>query len=125
METGLALAFGVLLTVAVWLLLARDLLRVTLGLLLLGNAVNLGLFVAGRLPTAVPPLVTSLTENGLATANPLPQALILTAIVISFALVAFAVVLFERAERRLGTIETEAMRVAEPPDGTAPTKATL
>ena len=49
-------------------------------------------------------------------ANPLPQALILTAIVISFSLIAFSVVLFEGAHRRLGTLDTEEMRVAEPPD---------
>ncbi|MGE0796696.1 MAG: NADH-quinone oxidoreductase subunit K [Lautropia sp.] len=114
MEAPLALAFGVMMTVAAWLILSRNLLRLTLGLLVLGNAVNLALFVAGRLPTALPPLVTDATAAGVPAANPLPQALILTAIVISFALVAFAVVLFERAERRLGTLDTDAMRVAEP-----------
>jgi multicomponent Na+:H+ antiporter subunit C len=47
-------------------------------------------------------------------ANPLPQALILTAIVISFALVVFTMVLFHHAHRSLGTMDTDSMRAAEP-----------
>jgi multicomponent Na+:H+ antiporter subunit C len=50
-------------------------------------------------------------------ANPLPQALILTAIVISFSLAAFTIALFEAAHRRLGTVDSDRMRVAEPPPG--------
>jgi multicomponent Na+:H+ antiporter subunit C len=47
-------------------------------------------------------------------ANALPQALILTAIVIGFALLAFVFVLFYRAYQEVGTVDTELMRVAEP-----------
>ncbi len=113
METLYALVFGVMLAVAVYLVMARNLLRMVLGLLVLGNAVNLAIFVAGRLGSPVAPLVP---EGGtvLATsANPLPQALILTAIVISFSLVAFAAVLFERAHQALDTLDPDQMGAAE------------
>lgn len=114
MEVMYAIVFGAMLAVAFYLLMSRHLLRMVLGLLLLGNAVNLAIFVAGRLSSYAPPLVPE-GSLGLATsANPLPQALILTAIVISFSLVAFAVVLFERAHRALGTLDPDAMREAEP-----------
>jgi multicomponent Na+:H+ antiporter subunit C len=115
MEFLLALAFGAILSAGVYLLLARNLLRVVIGLILLSNAANLGIFLSGRLQGPMPPLVAA-GESALAAgaANPLPQALILTAIVISFSLVAFTVVLIESAHRRLGTLDSDAMRAAEP-----------
>lgn len=123
METLYALAFGVLLAAALYLLMSRNLLRLVLGLLLLGNAVNLAIFVGGRLSSAVPPLVPEGSLTLAASANPLPQALILTAIVISFSLVAYTVVLFERAHRALDTLDPDAMREAEP-DGVSRTDPT-
>ena len=50
-------------------------------------------------------------------ANALPQALVLTAIVIGFGLLAFAMVLIYRCYRELGTLDSDAMRVSEPIDG--------
>ena len=114
METLYALSFGALLAAALYLLMSRNLLRMVLGLLLLGNAVNLAIFVGGRLSSTLPPLVPTGSLTLAASANPLPQALILTAIVISFSLVAYAVVLFERAHHALRTLDTDAMREAEP-----------
>jgi len=116
MEAMYAIVFGVMLAVAFYLLMSRHLLRMVLGLLLLSNAVNLAIFVAGRLSSRVPPLVPEGSIGLAVSANPLPQALILTAIVISFSLVAFAVVLFERAHSALGTLDPDAMRDAEPED---------
>lgn len=113
MEPIFVLAFGVTITAGVYLMLSRNVLRIILGLLLLSNAINLSLFIAGRMGQMQPPV---LGEGGVAAgemANPLPQALILTAIVISFALTAFFVVLVQRAYRLLGTINTEQMRLAE------------
>jgi multicomponent Na+:H+ antiporter subunit C len=114
LEPFLAVAFGVLVAVSAYLLLSRNLLRMLLGLLLLGNAANLCIFIAGRLASDQPPIVKKGELAIALSANPLPQALILTAIVISFALVVFAMVLFQLAHRRLGTMDTDAMRVAEP-----------
>ena len=114
MEPAFALAFGVLVAVAAYLILSRNVLRVVLGLLVLSNAANLSLFVAGRMESATPPLVQAGETTIAASANPLPQALILTAIVISFSLAAFTIALFEAAHRRLGTVDSDRMRVAEP-----------
>ena len=114
MEPAFALAFGIMVAASAYLILSRNVLRVVLGLLVLGNAANLAILLSGRIGTRTPPLVPEGETVIMAGANPLPQALILRAIVISFALVAFAVVLFEGAHRRLGTLDTEAMRAAEP-----------
>ncbi len=115
MEPAFALAFGVMVAVAAYLILSRNVLRLVLGLLVLSNAANLSIFIAGRMGTNVPPLVPVGELAMIGGANPLPQALVLTAIVISFSLVAFTVVLFEGAHRRLETLDSEAMRVAEAP----------
>jgi multicomponent Na+:H+ antiporter subunit C len=116
MEYALAGLAGLFLTAAIYLLLARSLIRMLLGMVLLGNAVNLVILVAGRLSRLVPPIV--LGDNvapAEAAANPLPQALILTAIVIGFAMFAFLLVLAWRAYRSLDADDTDRMRVAEPP----------
>ena len=114
MEPLFILAFGVMTAAAAYLLMSRNMLRMLLGLLLLGNAANLCIFIAGRLNSGLPPLVPKGELTTLISANPLPQALILTAIVISFALVVFTMVLFHHAYRSLGTMDTDAMRAAEP-----------
>lgn len=114
MEPIFAIAFGVMIAVAAYLLMSRNMLRIVLGLLILGNAANLSIFTAGRMESRLPPLVPAGDTVLAGGANPLPQALILTAIVISFALVAFTVVLFESAHRRFGTLDADAMREAEP-----------
>lgn len=119
MEPVFALAFGVMVAVAAYLILSRNVLRMLLGLLVLSNAANLSIFIAGRMGSDVPPLVAAGERTLAQSANPLPQALILTAIVISFSLAAFAIVLFQAAYRRLRTIDTEEMRVAEPAEDDA------
>ena len=121
MEGALALLVGLIFAAAVYLILSRALIRVLLGIVLLGNGVNLLIFVAGRVTTAVPPIV----PKGAAApagvfANPLPQALILTAIVIGFGLFTFMIVLAYRALAALGTDDTDAMRLAEPPPPSLP-----
>ena len=117
MEPLFAVAFGVLVAVAAYLILSRNVLRIVLGLLVLGNAANLAIFLAGRIGVRVPPLVEAGETTIAVSANPLPQALILTAIVISFSLVAFTAVLFENAYKRLGTLDPDGMREAETPPG--------
>lgn len=113
MEPAFALAFGLMIAVAAYLVMSRNVLRIVLGLLVLSNAANLSIFLAGRIGSRIPPLVPEGEAAITISANPLPQALILTAIVISFALLAFTVVLFESANRRLETLDTEEMRSAE------------
>ena len=102
-------------------MLGRKLIRFIFGLVLVSNAVNLLLFTGGRLTFPHPPLIPEgATTLAGPVANALPQALMLTAIVIGFALLAFIFVLFYRAYEELGTVDTEFMRLAEPPDGVMP-----
>ncbi|MGQ9485505.1 MAG: Na+/H+ antiporter subunit C [Desulfosoma sp.] len=89
MELLFAAVVGVLTAAAAYLLLERRSFSVVLGLMVLSYAVNLFLFAMGRLHTNKPPLV----DLGVGVADPVPQALVLTAIVIGFAMTAFALVL--------------------------------
>ena len=117
MEILLALAIGVLVAAAAYLLLARDLPRALLGFVLLGTAANLSIFASGRIGTMTPPLVEQ-GARALAAdaANALPQALVLTAIVIGFGLAAFTLVLIRSAHDAFGTASAEEMDEAERPD---------
>lgn len=92
-----ALLAGVLAAAGVALLLQRTLTRIVIGVALLGHAGNLLLLIAGG-PAAAPPLVG--TEGPFS--DPLPQALALTAIVITFAMMAFLLALAWRAARLTG-----------------------
>lgn len=106
MEPLLALVVGGLVAAAVYSLLRRDLLRVAFGIILLGNAVNLLILAAGRVTRGVPPIVPrGMDAPAGVFANPLPQALVLTAIVIGFGLAAFLLLLILRAQRTLGTVD--------------------
>ncbi|MBC2858812.1 Na+/H+ antiporter subunit C [Stappia sp. 28M-7] len=121
MEAAFAILIGLFFTVAVYLLMSRQLVRVLLGIAILGNAVNLLIFTSGRLLREVPPVIPEALQVPEGTiANPLPQALILTAIVISFSFFAFLLVLSFRAYQELGTDDAVEMRVAEPTGETAP-----
>lgn len=114
MTWTVAVAIWSCLTAGVYLMLSRDVLRGVLGLAVLGSGANLALFAAGRLGPEMPPVVplgeTVLREA----ANPLPQALVLTAIVIGFSLVCFSLVLVLRLIQRADTDDALALRYAEP-----------
>ena len=118
-ETPLILLDGLFFAAAIYLMLSRHIIRILIGVALLGNAVNLLLFVAGRVTREVPPVISGDTLAASA-ANPLPQALILTAIVISFSFFAFLMVLGYRAWQTLRTDDTTGMRFAEPAEDTPP-----
>jgi multicomponent Na+:H+ antiporter subunit C len=99
---------------SVYLILDRNLIRFIFGLVLVGNAINLMIFTVGGLDSGRPPIIPNQTTAVQEPfANALPQALILTAIVIGFALLSFIFVLFYRAYQDLGTVDTESMRIAE------------
>ena len=118
MEALTALLIGVLVAASVYLMLARSFVRFLFGLILLSNAANLVIFAAGRMTMGRPALVPegAATPDGVV-GNALPQALVLTAIVIGFGLLAFALALAFEAYRRLRTLDTDEMRLAEPPPG--------
>jgi len=115
-DTVYAAVAGTVTACAVYLLLDRNLVRVLLGVILLSAAVNLGIFVAGRLSRGLLPLIPpGLERLGAAdVANPLSQALVLTAIVISFGLTAVLLALVLRTARDLGTLDADDLRVSEP-----------
>ncbi|MDO5646629.1 Na+/H+ antiporter subunit C [Paracoccus sp. (in: a-proteobacteria)] len=115
MELLLAITIGVLIATSVYLMLDRNLIRFLFGLVLLSNGANLLIFMSGRLTAGAPPLIPdgALAPQGVV-ANALPQALVLTAIVISFGLLAFVIALVYRAYKTLGTVDAESMRIAEP-----------
>ena len=121
METLMAIMVGVLVAAAVYLMLARNVLRFIFGLVLISNAANLVIFAAGGLTPEAPPLIpegANVPAEGVA--NALPQALVLTAIVIGFGLFAFALTLVYRGYQSLGTLDSDEMRVAEPREEEAP-----
>ncbi|MDH4060109.1 MAG: Na+/H+ antiporter subunit C [Aquincola sp.] len=94
MNLLLAIGIGTFTGCGVWLLLRARTFDAVLGLTLLSYAVNLFIFVMGRWKTGVPPIVNSDRLATLAdTTDPLPQALVLTAIVISFAMTALLLAL--------------------------------
>jgi multicomponent Na+:H+ antiporter subunit C len=114
METVLALLTGAMVAGSLFLMLGRQLVRFIFGLVLASNAVNLVIFAAGRLTASKPPLIPDgAMVPQAALANSLAQALILTAIVIGFALLVFIFILFFRAYEKLGTVDTDAMTEAE------------
>lgn len=121
METALALLSGLFFTAAIYLILSKSLIRILLGVALIGNGVNLLIFTTGRITRDVPPIIPEgLLQPEGPIANPLPQALILTAIVIGFSLFAFLLVLTYRAYQELEADNTDLMRVAEPENTPAP-----
>ncbi|WP_026381206.1 Na+/H+ antiporter subunit C [Afifella pfennigii] len=115
MEGPLALLVGCFFAASVYLMLSDSLIRILIGVVVLSNAVNLLIFVAGRIVKEVPPIIPLGAQiPPIETANPLPQALILTAIVISFSFFAFLLVLVFRTYQALGTDKTDEMHLAEP-----------
>lgn len=99
MEALIAVVVGVLTAGGVFLSLRGQTFPVVLGLTLLSYAVNLFLFVMGRLAIGVPPVISDAAQGY---ADPLPQALVLTAIVISFGMTAYVIVLALKARGALG-----------------------
>jgi len=108
MEALLALASGVLYAAGTYLMLRRRLAQLIIGLGLLANGTNLLIFTAGGLTRARPPVIpegaTTLVEPY---ADPVPQALVLTAIVIGFGLTAFSLVLADRVHAAVGSDDVD------------------
>jgi multicomponent Na+:H+ antiporter subunit C len=109
MEILMAFVIGILFTCATYLMLSKSLLRIIIGTGLLSHGAHLLLLTMGGLKGGGAPL---LGEEGPYT-DPLPQALILTAIVISFGVTAFFLVLAYRAYKELGTDNMEKLRGTE------------
>jgi multicomponent Na+:H+ antiporter subunit C len=110
MEILLAITIGLLYAAGIFLILRRSMVRLIIGLILLGNGANLLIFLLGRISKGKPPIIPEgspvFTDIY---ADPIPQALILTAIVISFGLQAYAIILVKRAYRVTKSDDLEEM----------------
>ncbi len=104
MEILLALVIGLLYAAGIYMILRRSLVKLIIGLILLGNGVNLLIFLLGRITKGLPPIIPGeMSTFAGAYADPVPQALILTAIVISFGLQSFAIILIKRVYKVVKT----------------------
>ena len=110
MEFILAIIVGLLYAAGLYLMMRRSLVKLIIGLIMIGNGANLLIFLLGRLVKGAPPVIPG-TEKVLQTAfaDPVPQALILTAIVISFGLQSFAIILIRRAYKVVKTDDLDEM----------------
>lgn len=111
MEIMLAFVIGGLFAAGIYMLLRRSLLKLLLGLSLMSHATNLLIFTVARLTRGAPPVI-GMNETAIRPpfADPMPQALILTAIVISFGVTAFALALAFRTYRSVGTDDLDQMQ---------------
>lgn len=103
-----ALALGLLFAIGVFQLLRRDLIKSVIGFGILFTGVNLFFLAAGAFRGDVAPYTTNVDE-GLQTSDPLVQALILTAIVVSFGSYALLLAMVNIASRRYGSVDSDDM----------------
>ncbi len=111
MEILMAIVIGALFTAGTYLLLSRTFLRILLGISLTSHGVLLLLIAMGKLKNGVAPILHEYAASSYV--DPLPQALILTAIVIGFGVTAFIIVLCYRTYQVLGNDDTEICRGIE------------
>ena len=106
MTLFIAIVVAILFAASVYMLLGGELKEVCMGFFLLTHAANLTILEAGRVPGRLFPPVLGEGQTLDELADPLPQALILTAIVIGFAVQGFLLTLLVVTWRRAGTLET-------------------
>jgi len=114
MATVLAIVVGCLYAAGIYMMLRRSLFKLILGLVLLSHGANLLIFTVGGLTRGRPPIAApGESAPAASSSDPLPQALILTAIVIGFAVLAFSLVLFHRAYQTLGSDDPDDLKVSD------------
>ncbi|QBQ42330.1 Na+/H+ antiporter subunit C [Sphingobacterium psychroaquaticum] len=117
MELLLILVIGLLYAGGVYLILRRSMVKLLLGIMLLGNATNILIFLLGKITKAKPPVIDeSYKIFQDIYADPIPQALILTAIVISFGLTSFAIVLLKRVYALVDSDDLDDLNTPEEED---------
>lgn len=111
----LAFVIGGLYAAGLYMMLRRSIVKLIIGLSLFGHAANLLIFTVAGLTRAQPPILSGPGPSGAAAAvaDPLPQALILTAIVIGFGVQAFALVLIHRVVQTVGTDDLDRMKTTD------------
>jgi multicomponent Na+:H+ antiporter subunit C len=114
METVLAFVIGGLYAMGLYMMMRRSIVKLIIGLALLANAANLLIFTSAGLTRGRPPIIREDADVLTAPyADPLPQALVLTAIVIGFAVLAFTAVLIKRAYQTVGTDDLDDMKATD------------
>jgi len=114
MEILLAIMTGILYAAGTYLILRRSIVKLIIGIILFGNGVNLLIFLLGRITKGKPPIIAPEMETFKEIyADPVPQALILTSIVISFGLQAFAIILVKRAYKVLNTDDLDMLNTKD------------
>lgn len=106
-----AITAGVIFACGVYLMLRRSMVRLIIGLCLITYSVNLLIFSMGDLARRAAPIVGVSPKESMA--DPLPQALILTAIVISFGVLAFTLALAYRASQAINTDNIDDLQQAD------------
>jgi len=114
MSALLAILTGSLYAAGIYMMLRRSIVKLAIGLILLSHAANLLIFTASGIVRAEPPLIHG-DRPGLSpgSADPLPQALVLTAIVIGFGVLAFAIALCRRAYQSVKTDDLDQLRTTD------------
>lgn len=111
MENLLPFAIGILFGCGCYLVMRRNIVRVLLGIMLFSQAANLLIFTGAGLTWSHPPIIPDgAVDIAGPYADPLPQALVLTAIVIGFAVLAFAIALVLRAYEKTGSDDLDTFR---------------
>ncbi len=114
MEFLLAILIGGLFSAAIYMILRRSIIKLIIGLSFLAHAANLLIFTLGRVIRGKAPLIEEgskhITE---AVADPLPQALILTAIVIGFGVTAFTIVLIQQVYQSVGVDDSDKLKASD------------
>ncbi|MBD1396076.1 Na+/H+ antiporter subunit C [Pontibacter sp. JH31] len=114
MEVILPFLIGILFTSSLYLILHRHFFKLILGLILFGLATNLFLFVIGRLTRGGSAIIPKTEDMAVEPfADPVPQALLLTAIVIGFGIQAFSIVLIKRVYQSFGTNDLDDMNTTD------------
>jgi multicomponent Na+:H+ antiporter subunit C len=110
MEVILAIVVGILYTAGVYLMLRRSILKFIIGLIFMSNATNLLVFLSAGLVSGSPVFVDGKKVNSVLMADPLPQALVLTAIVIGLGIVVFTLALKYKFFELTGTDDLDQLK---------------
>jgi multicomponent Na+:H+ antiporter subunit C len=114
MEFILAILIGVLYAAGIYMMLRRSMVKLLIGIILLGNGANMLIFLLGRITKGKPPVIPEEAKTLVDLyADPIPQALILTAIVISFGLQAFAIILLKQVYNVSNTDDLDKLNTTE------------
>ncbi len=111
MELVLAIVAGSLYGCGLYLMLRRRLAQLIIGLSLLANGSNVLIFAAAGVTRGRPPIIGDAAASAAPFADPVPQSLILTSIVIGFGVLAFALVLAHRVHASAGSDDIDAIRL--------------